>query len=66
MREIGLRQHDLAEALGMHAPALSLILNGRRAMPADFIERANAVVDRHEKAEEAAEQARAQALAAAK
>ena len=61
--EIGIRQADLAVALDIHPTLLNAILRGRRSAPLDFEARVNAVLDRLEAAEQAANEARARVLA---
>ncbi len=61
--ELGVTQHDLANALRMHATLLNHILKGRRTPPADFYERVTAALDRLEAAERAADEARQRVLA---
>ncbi len=61
--EMGVRQVDLAELLGIHPAQLSAILNGHRPPPEGFVERVNATLDRLEVAEKAAQEARARVLA---
>ena len=60
--ELDLTQHDLAKALGINATAVNQILNGRRKPPADFEQRATAALDRLERAEKAAQEARQRVL----
>ena len=62
MAEIGVTQQDVADALGLNATQLNHILKGRRTPPADFERRVTAALDRLEKAEQAAERARAKVL----
>ncbi len=51
--ELGVRQADLAQVLGVDPTQLSAILNERRKPPADFVAKAKAALDRLEAAEEA-------------
>ena len=60
--ELGVRQADLADMLGMHETLLNAILRGRRPPPADFFEKVNAALDRLEAAEKAASEARERVL----
>ena len=61
--EVGITQHDLADAIGIHATLLNHILKGRRPPPADFFERVNAALDRLEAAKKAANEAWERVLA---
>ena len=63
MAEIGVAQQDVAVQMGISVASLNLYLNGRREPPADFEERVTAALDRLERAERAAEEARAKVLA---
>ena len=63
--ELDLTQHDLAKALGINATAVNQILNGRRTPPPDFEARATAALDRLERAEQAAQEARQRVLGGA-
>ena len=56
-----LSQHDLAAALGIAQSTLNGMLNGRRPAPAGFEEQATEALDRLERAEQAAAEARARA-----
>ena len=60
---LGIRQGVVAEQLGMHETLLSTILNERRQPPEDFEATVNATLDRLEKAEKAAAEARERVLA---
>ena len=57
--EIGARQVEIAQLMGIDAAVLSSYLNSRRAAPRDFEQRITAVLDRIE----AADEARAKVLA---
>ena len=56
-----LSQHDLAAALGIAQSTLNGMLNGRRPAPAGFEKQATKALDRLERAEQAAAEARARA-----
>ena len=56
--ELGLRQADLAAYLEMNSTTLNGILNGRRPTPENFVSHISKTLDRFERAEHAAEQAR--------
>ena len=56
-----LSQHDLAAALGIAQSTLNGMLNGRRPAPAGFEAQATEALDRLERAEQAAAEARARA-----
>ena len=56
--ELGLRQADLAAYLEMNPTTLNGILNGRRPTPENFESHISKTLDRFERAEHAAEQAR--------
>lgn len=60
--EIGVRHADVAMHLRIHPSLLSAILHGRRKPPDGFCSHATAVLDRIEKAEHAADEARARVL----
>ena len=60
---LGLSQHDLAAALGISQSTLNPILTARRPAPEGFEERANGALDRLERVELAAAEARAKAVA---
>ena len=62
MAEIGVTQHDLADALGLNPTQLNHILKGRRTPPADFARRVTAALNRLERAERAADRARQKVL----
>ena len=59
---LGLTQYDLAAALGMGQSTLNAVLNGRYPVPAGFEARATAALDRLERIELAAAEARAKAV----
>ena len=61
--EAGIRRRDVAKAVGYSEAMFSLILQGDRTMPPDFEVRVRAALDRLERAERAAEEARARVLA---
>ena len=63
--ELGVRHAAVAHELGIHPTLLSTILNGHRTPPADFERRVTAALDRLERAERAAEQARQRVLGGA-
>ena len=56
--ELGLRQADLAAYLEMNPTTLNGILNGRRPTPENFESHISKTLDRFERAEHAAEEAR--------
>lgn len=60
--EIGVRHSVVARALAVHPTLLSAFLNGRRAAPADFERRALEALDLIERAEQAADAARARVM----
>ncbi len=60
-----LPQHTLASMLGVSQTKLNLILNGHRPPPAGFEAEATAALDRLERAERAAAEARARVLGGA-
>ena len=60
---LGVSQHALARALGVSQATLSLWLNGYRQPPPGFERAAMAELDLMERAERAAAEARAEALA---
>ena len=60
--EIGIYHGDLARRLGMHRTLLSAIIAGRRNAPVGFASRAHAMLDLLERAERAANEARALVL----
>lgn len=43
--ELAISHQHVARSLGVHPSVLSRILRGKRAAPAGFVERANAVLD---------------------
>ena len=61
--EVGCRQADIAQAIGINETLLNTYLRGRRPMPEGFEERVHATLDRLEAAEQAAEEARERVLA---
>ena len=63
LAEVGVTQQDLADALGINATLLNHFLKGRRKPAEGFEERAYAMLDRLEAAEQAADEARARVLA---
>ena len=65
LAELRLSQHTLASTLGFSQTKLNLILNGHRQPPAGFEARAAAALDRLERAERAAAEARAKVLGGA-
>lgn len=60
--ELGVRHSVVARAIGVHPTLLSTYLNGRRPAPADFERRTLAALDLIERAEQAADAARARVL----
>ena len=60
--EVGCRQADIAQAIGINETLLNTYLRGRRPMPEGFEERVHTALDRLEAAEQAAEEARARVL----
>ena len=56
-------QEQVARAVGMDPSPFSRVLRGRQNPPEGFIERVNAALDRLERAEAAAEEARQRVLA---
>lgn len=60
--EIGVRHSVVARALDVHPTLLSAYLNGRRPAPAGFEARALTALDLIERAEQAADAARARVL----
>ncbi len=60
---LGVRHVDVAKHLGIHPTLLSAILNEHRQPPPDFEAKVNATLDRLEKAEKAAAEARERVLA---
>ena len=65
MAEVGVTQQDLSKALGVNSTTLNLYINGRREPPPDFEARATAALDRLERAEKAAQEARQRVLGGA-
>ena len=63
LAELRITQQELADQLGMGPTLINHILQGRRIPPPDFEARVNAALDRLEKAEQAADEARARVLA---
>ena len=63
LAELGLSQHDLAAALGISQSTLNAMLNGRRPARAGFEAQAAEALDRLERVELAAAEAREQAVA---
>ena len=61
--EVGCRQADIAQAIGINETLLNTYLRGRRSMPEGFEERVHATLDRLETAERAAQEARERVLA---
>ncbi len=59
---LGLTQYDLAAALGMGRSKLNAVLNGREPVPEGFEARATAALDRLERIELAATEARSKAV----
>jgi len=59
---LGLTQYDLAAALGMGRSKLNAVLNGREPAPEGFERRATAALDRLERIELAAAEARSKAV----
>ena len=62
LAELGVTQQDLADHLGINPTLLNHILKGRRPPSTNFIERANAALDRLERAEQAAQAAKEKVL----
>lgn len=62
LAQLGLSQHDLASALGLSQPTVNAILTGRRAPRAGFEVRAIRALNRLERIEQAAAEARAKAV----
>lgn len=60
--ELGVRHSVVARALGVHPTLLSVYLNGRRPAPPGFEQRAMETLDLIERAEQAADSARARVL----
>ena len=60
--EMGIRQEQVAEEAGYDPTLFSRFLRGRRPPPADFFEKVNAVLDRLERAEKAAQAAKEKVL----
>ncbi len=63
MAAIGVTQQEVAIAMGLERSAITRYLTGVRPMPAGFEERVCAALDRLERAERAAQEARATVLA---
>ena len=62
MAALGVPQADVAVYMDIHPTQLNAILRGRRQTPEGFEEKAHAVLDRLERAEAAAEEARRKVL----
>ena len=60
--ELGVTQQDLADLLGINPTLLNHILKGRRPPPPGFFEKANAALDRLERAEKAGQEAKEKVL----
>ena len=58
----GVRQHEVARLIGLDSTAFSLYVNGHRTPPTDFERRVTAALDRLERAEAAADEARQRVL----
>ena len=63
LHRLGMTQEEFAAALGIADSTLSRMLRGRRRPPEGFTERVLATLDRLERAEAAAEEARRRVLA---
>lgn len=63
MAELGFFQEDVARVMGIHPATLSRFIKGRRRPPEGWEEWVHAALDLMERAEEAAEEARARVLA---
>ena len=63
MARYGFSQEQVAQAAGYEPSLLNRYLNGRRTAPPDFEAKVNATLDRLEKAEKAAAEARDRVLA---
>ena len=63
MTELGFTQERVARAMGIHEATLSRYLRGLRRVPKGFEERVNATLELMERAEQAADEARARVLA---
>ena len=61
----GIRQHDVARQIGVDPSAFNLYINGHREPPPDFEERVTTALDRLERAEQAAAEARQRVLGGA-
>ncbi len=61
--EVGCRQADIAQAIGINETLLNTFLRGRRPMPAGMEARIHATLDRLEAAEKAAQKERERVLA---
>ena len=55
--EVGTRQADLADAIGMHETLLNAILRGRREAPEGFEERVHTALDQIEEEQRVAREA---------
>ena len=62
LAELGVTQQDLADHLGINPTLLNHILKGRRPPPPDFFEKVNVALDRLERAEKAAQEAKERVL----
>ena len=60
--QVGVRQADVADIIGIHETLFNAILRGRREAPKGFCEQVHATLDRLEKAEKAAQEARERVL----
>ena len=63
MASLGLSQERFARILGIHPSLLTRYFRGDRPPPPDFSEKVNAALDRLERAEKAAQEAREKVLA---
>ena len=61
--ELGLTQDEVAHAVGYEPSLLNRYLNGRRNPPPDFETKVKTALDKLEKAEKAAQEARERVLA---
>ena len=60
--QLDIRQEQVAEAAGYESTLFSRYLKGRRPPPPDFFEKVNAALDRLERAEKAAQEAKEKVL----
>ncbi len=60
--QLDIRQEQVAEAAGYEATLFSRYLKGRRPPPPGFFEKVNAALDRLERAEKAAQEAKEKVL----